>query len=412
MFSLLSKTWALFFGFALICLAHGLQGTLIGVRATFEGFTFISIGLVVAGYYVGYLSGSIVIPYFLNRVGHIRVFAALASLASIAILFHSVFVAPLSWFFIRILTGISIAGIYVIMESWLNFKSNNENRGKVLSIYMIITFSFLGFGQLLLNLSDPLKVDLFILVSILLSFSLLPILLSVSEEPEQGKINRLKFSELYIISPLGFVGAIVTGMAHSVILGYGAVYASSKNFSTLQISIFMLIVTSFGAFLQWPIGYISDRIDRRIILIATTFLAAAVCILIVGSSYISLIIFYVLVGVYAGMSLPMYSLTVAHTNDFLKQDEIIAASSSIAILVGIGSIFGPILSSLLMELIGADGFFIYLFIIHLCLGIFGIYRMSKRVKPTDLESQYSPLPRNISSAGMEMNPKIEVVEKD
>ena len=115
---------------------------------------------------------------------------------------------------------------------------------------------------------------------------------------------------------------------------------------------------------------------------------------------------------YSRVSLPMYSLTVAHTNDFLKQDEIIAASSSIAILVGIGSIFGPILSSLLMELIGADGFFIYLFIIHLCLGIFGIYRMSKRVKPTDLESQYSPLPRNISSAGMEMNPKIEVVEKD
>ena len=183
MIAVLTKTWALFFGFALISLAHGLQGTLIGVRAVVEGFSFISTGFIVAGYYVGYLTGSIVIPIFLKRVGHIRVFAALASLASIAILLHSVFIEPYMWFFIRILTGISLAGIFVIMESWLNDKSTNKTRGQILSIYMIITFVFLGMGQFLLNLSDPAKVDLFILVSILLSLALLPILLSVSEAP-------------------------------------------------------------------------------------------------------------------------------------------------------------------------------------------------------------------------------------
>ena len=136
MTSVFLKTWALFFGFAIISLAHGLQGTLLGVRAIVEGFSFVSTGFVVAGYYVGYLTGSILIPIFLKRVGHIRVFAALASLASIAILLHTLFLDPFSWFFIRILTGISLSGIYVIMESWLNDRSTNKTRGRILSILL------------------------------------------------------------------------------------------------------------------------------------------------------------------------------------------------------------------------------------------------------------------------------------
>ena len=183
MLNVLRNTWALFFGFGIICLGHGLQGTLIGVRSILEGFSFIATGLIITGFYTGFLTGSILIPIFLKRVGHIRVFAALASLASIAILLHSIFLDPYSWFVIRIFTGISLSGIYIIMESWLNDKSTNQTRGQLLSIYMIITFVFLGLGQLLLNISDPLKVDLFILVSVLLSFALLPILLSSTEQP-------------------------------------------------------------------------------------------------------------------------------------------------------------------------------------------------------------------------------------
>ena len=410
MLNVLLKNWALFFGYALISLAHGLQGTLIGVRAVFEGFSFISTGFVITGDYVGYLTGSIVIPVFLKRVGHIRVFAALASLASIAILLHSVFLQPYMWFLIRILTGVSLAGIYVIMESWLNDKSTNETRGQILSIYMIITFSFLGIGQLLLNLSDPIKVDLFILVSILLSFALLPILLSVTEAPNVIDTKNLSLKELFIISPLGFVGAIFTGLAHSVLLGYGAVYAAAKGFDLLEISIFMIIVSSFGALFQWPIGYVSDKIDRRIILIGVTFIASGLSLFIVISSYISIIIFFILLAIFAGMCLPLYSLTIAHTNDFLEQNQIIGASSTIAILVGLGAVFGPIIASLFMSILGSDGFFVYLFIVHGLLGLFGLYRMAKRAKPTDLESQYTPLPRNISAAGMELTPIAEPLD--
>ena len=411
MINVLLKTWALFFGFAIISLAHGLQGTLIGVRAVVEGFSFISTGFVIAGYYVGYLTGSIIIPIFLKRVGHIRVFAALASLASIAILLHSVFIEPYMWFFIRIFTGISLAGIYVIMESWLNDKSTNETRGQILSIYMIITFASLGMGQFLLNLSDPAKVDLFILVSILLSFALLPILLSVTEAPNTTNPKAFSLKELFIISPFGFVGAFFTGLAHSAILGYGAVYAAAKGLGLFEISVFMVIVTSCGALFQWPVGYISDKIDRRIILIGVTLIASGLSLFIVASSYISIIIFFILLAIYAGMSLPMYSLTIAHTNDFLQQDEIIGASSTIAILVGLGAICGPIIASFFMNLIGPDGFFIYLFIVHGLLGLFGLYRLAKRTKPTDLESQYTPLPRNISAAGMELTPIAEPLDE-
>ena len=411
MTSVLLKTWALFFGFAIISTAHGLQGTLLGIRAIVEGFSFVSTGFVVAGYYVGFLAGSILIPILLQRVGHIRVFAALASLASIAILLHSIFLDPFSWFFIRILTGISLSGIYVIMESWLNDKSTNKTRGKILSIYMIVTFSFVGLGQLLLNLSDPAKVDLFILVSILLSFSLLPILLSITDAPNFDNPKRLTLKELYILTPLGFVGAFFIGLAHSAIFGYGAVYAIAKGFSTFEISIFMIIVSTFGAILQWPIGYLSDRIDRRIILVGVTLIASCLSIFIVASSYLSLIIFFIILAFYAGMSLPMYSLAVAHTNDFLQPDEIVAASSSMAILVGIGAILGPIIASFFMKGIGPDGFFAYLFIVHLLFGLFGLYRMGKRAKPADIESQYVPLPRNISAVGMELNPKVKSTEE-
>ena len=410
MFTVLIKNWALFFGFAIICLAHGLQGTLIGVRAVFEGFSFISTGFIVAGYYVGYLSGSIIIPIFLKRVGHIRVFAALASLASIAILLHSLFLEQYMWFLIRIITGISLSGIYVIMESWLNDKSTNETRGKILSIYMIITFSFLGMGQLLLNLSDPKQVDLFILVSILLSFALLPILLSNTEAPNTSNPKNISLKELFIISPLGFVGAFFTGLAHSAIFGYGAVFAAAKGLGLFEISIFMVIVSSFGALLQWPVGYISDKVDRRIVLIGVTFIASGLSLFMVASSYISIVIFFLLLAIYSGMCLPMYSLTIAHTNDFLQQNEIVGASATIAILVGLGSICGPIIVSSFMNMIGPDGFFVYLFIVHGLLGFFGLYRMAKRTKPADLESQYTPLPRNISTAGMELTPIAEPLD--
>ena len=412
MFTVLQKTWALFFGFALISLGHGLQGTLIGVRSVLEGFSFLSAGLIIAGYYVGYLTGALTIPIFLQRVGHIRVFAALASLASIAILLHSVFVHPYSWMFIRILTGVSLSGIYVIMESWLNEKSTNQTRGQLLSVYMIITFVFVGAGQFLLNLGDPAKVDLFILVSILLSFALLPILLSSTEQPHSESPKYFSLKEFYLVSPLGFVGALATGLSHSAVFGYGAIYASSINLTIFEVSLYMTIITSAGALSQWPIGYISDRIDRRVILVGVSFIASGLSLFFIFANFMPLPLFLLITGLFSIACLPMYSLAVAHTNDFLQPNEIVSASATFGILIGIGSIIGPLVVSSFMEILGPVGFYIYLFIIHGLLGLFGLYRMTQRTKPRDLESQYNPLPRNISPAGMEMNPVTELTDDE
>ena len=284
MTTILSKTWVLFFGFAIICLAHGLQGTLIGVRSVIEGFSFFSTGVIVAGYYVGYLSGSLLIPILLKRVGHIRVFAALASLASIAILLHSVLLDPYSWFCIRILTGTSLSGIFIIMESWLNDKSTNQTRGQLLGIYMIVTFVFVGLGQLLLNLSDPSKVDLFILVSILLSLALVPILLTKRPAPKFKKIGTISVKELYKISPLGSVSSFATGMIHAAFFSLISVYATKAGFTLLETSILLFIATISGVIGQGPIGYFSDLYDRRKVIVITTLGGSALAFLSILSS--------------------------------------------------------------------------------------------------------------------------------
>ena len=407
MLLILSKTWVLFLGFAIICLGHGLQGTLVGVRTVIENFSYIQTGIIITGYYIGYSAGSLIVPNLLKKVGHIRVFAALASLASIAILLHSVFILPYLWFVIRIITGISIAGIFVIMESWLNDKSSNDTRGNILSIYFIVTFTFIGLGSFLLNFGSPVNFDLFILVSILLSLALIPILLTTSNPPNFQNPKRLSFIELYKLSPLGLIGAFLTGLAHSAIFGLGAVYAKLNGFNNFEVSLFIVIITIFGALFQWPIGVISDKIDRRLVLILVTLLAAGISILIIIFSLLSSIILFILVGIYAGMSLPMYSLVIAHTNDYLKPDEIVAASSSLGVTVGLGAIFGPILSSYFMSIIGPNGLFVFLFFTHAILGLFGLYRLSVRSKPENIKSQYVPIPRTITPIGMELNPKAD-----
>ena len=174
----------------------------------------------------------------------------------------------------------------------------------------------------------------------------------------------------------------------------------------------MVILTSFGALSQWPIGYLSDRMDRRLVLIGVTFAASGLCVLLVASSYISLTLFFILTALYSCMSLPMYSLAIAHTNDFLQQNEIVSASSAFLKLTGIGSILGPLLVAGMMSFSGPNGFHLYLILIHALLGLFGLYRITKRAVPSDSESQYVPLPRNISPAGMELNPVTEPVEEE
>tara|TARA_B100000700_G_scaffold250782_1_gene281543 strand:- start:263 stop:1552 length:1290 start_codon:yes stop_codon:yes gene_type:complete len=414
---LLKNSWALFTGYFVLMIAHGFQGNLLGVRTVIEEFNFIATGSIMSGYFVGYFSGANTIPKLVGKVGHIRVFAAFASMASLSILLHAVFVNPVIWTLGRFITGFSIVAIFIVMESWLNDRANNRTRGQLLSIYMFITLIGLSLGTLLLNFSSPEKYEPFILISLLLSSALIPILLTKRKAPKFKKLGYIDISGLYKTSPLATVSMFCTGLIHSALFSLGAVYAAAMNFSIFEISLLLFLVSVFGGIFQWPIGYYSDKSDRRIIIIFCTFFSALFCFLAIFASGTSLenmylatnlgvdkIMFFIYVSLYAGMAIPLFTLNLAYVNDYISKEKFVAAGGGMQIIFGMGAMAGPFLCSLLMNKFGTNGFFVHLLSFHLIIGIFGLYRITKRPYEDNPESTFTPLPRNITPLGIELDP--------
>ena len=392
MLAAVSSAWALLLGIALIMLGNGLQGTLLGVRATLEGFGTGITGLVMTGYFVGFLAGSVMVPRLLANVGHIRVFAALASLASGAALLHIVFVTPLTWGLIRVMTGFCFAGLYVVAESWINDAATNRTRGQLLSVYMIMVMGGMATGQLLMNLSDPRGFELFVLVSILISFALIPITLSVGRAPPFEAPESIGARALFRASPLGVAGACLVGIAHSAMFSMGAVYGTEIGLAVDRIALFIAVFLLGGLVLQWPIGWLSDRFDRRRVIVAAAWVAATAS-MVAGTrgidSYTMLIASTALLG---GMSMPLYSLCGAHTNDHLTPRQIVAASATLVLIGGYGLTMGPLLAASAMQLAGPSGIFWLLAVVHGCIGAYGLYRMSRREPvPLDAQRSYDPV---------------------
>ena len=407
MYSLLKGTWALFFGVAMIMLANGLQGSLIGVRASIEGYSAASAGIILTGYYAGFLSGALLIPRRIKSVGHVRMFAALASIASISILLHSIHVSFFGWFLMRFISGMCFVGMYTVAESWINDLSENNNRGKALSIYMMVSMAGSAVGQLFLNIANPETASLFMLVSILISISLVPILIVVSKQPDFSVTEFLNIKQLYEASPLGVIAAMMTGLAHGTLWGIGTIYGLKSGLSIEQVSIFMFTFIIGGALNQYLIGYLSDTYDRRTIIVIVAFLAGifSILALIFGNTFSVLV---AITFIFGGLTVPLYALSIAHTNDFLSKREMVAASSGLQLAGGIGLTMGPILGGLAIDIIGASGFWIYLFLIHTSLGLFGIYRMTIRTA-VPLEDQGSTVlvSSRASPVSMELYPDAE-----
>ena len=413
MFKVLRNSWALFIGLAFIMIAHGLQGNLLGVRAVYEKFSLISTGIMMSGFYIGYFIGAKNILSLIHRVGHIRVFAAMASSASLVILIHSIYVHPFTWFIARILSGICMVGIYTIVESWLNDRSTNQTRGKVLSIYMIISYVGMGSGMLLLNFQQPESFEPFILISVLMSLSLIPILLTRRKPPSFKKIKNLTISELYKISPLGIVSSVLTGFIHSAVFTLLAVYAASMNFTLTEIGFLTFLLTVSGALAQFPIGYLSDILDRRKVIAICSLLGACAAFVLVFlsssifSSPLVKFLFYVFIVLYAFCSLPLFSLNLSHTNDFISKDKFVAAGAGLQFAFALGATAGPFVCSLFMGFIGPEGFFIFLVFGNSFIGLFALYRMSIRSVVENKDNQFFPIPRSITPMGMELNPAIK-----
>jgi len=382
----LLSIWALFAGIGLITMGSGLQGTLIGVRASLEGFSIVATGVVMSCYYAGFFLGSKLAPKLVSRVGHIRAFAAFTSLASAAVLLHAVFISPFIWGVIRVVIGFAFAGLFVVAESWLNDLGTNQIRGRLLSTYMAVQHAGFFFGQFFLGIGDPGGFNLFVLISVLLSLALIPILTTVTPVPHFEIYNPVPLRDLYRISPLGVFGAVGAGMGQGAFWGLGAVYAQRTGFSLVEISMFMASIILGGFVWQWPIGWLSDRFDRRKVLQRVSWAGAAMALACVAVSYYFkpfLLLFTFCLG---GLTLPLYSLLLAHTNDHLSRPQMVAASSAMVMVYGFGAFLGPLAAAGVMMLTGPAGFFYSQALFYFAIGGFALYRMGKRA-PVPLEDQ-------------------------
>lgn len=353
----LLMTWPLLLGMGVLMLGAGLQGTLIALRATLEGFAPDVTGVVMSCYYVGYIAGSVGAPTLLQRIGHVRTFAALTALASIAILLKAAWITPLSWSALRLVSGISFAGIYIAAESWLNDRATNDSRGMLLGAYMLTLYGGLGAGQYLLVAADPRGPTLFLFTAVLISLAVVPMSLSARRAPEFHVPRKIRFREIYHLSPMGLVGVVVAGVVTSSLFAMGPVYASLIGLDHSEIATFMGVSIIAAMLTQLPIGRWSDRTDRRNVLIVVCLLAAIVAIAAGTIGTLSKGVLFVLAAAFGGIALSLYSLAASHINDHLDPDQIVAASSSIVLLNGLGSVAGPVVVSTMMRQHGPPAYF-------------------------------------------------------
>ncbi len=369
------SNWPLFFGLTMIMVGNGLQGTLLGVRASLEGFDALTTGFIMSFYYFGFLLGSWLSPRFIRNVGHIRVFAALASLASTTVLIHGIVVDPWIWCIIRIFTGFSYAGLYIVIESWLNDASDNKSRGRVMAAYMFLCYLGMILGQLLMNIASPNDMELFVITSILVSLALLPISLSTRPAPVLKVPKVINIRELYRQSPLGVVGMAVSGMIVSVLFSIGPVYTTTIGYDVSQTSFFIAFLILGGICGQVPIGWLSDRFDRRLVLTGVMLFIGVLSSIAYLAPANNIPLAYVLIFFLGCLTLTIYSLALAHTNDHLEKEQIMSASASMVLANGAGASISPILVSFLMENVGIEAFYSTISVISFCMFVFALYRM-------------------------------------
>lgn len=387
----LKNSWALLLGMFLLMLGNGLQGTLIGVRGAIEGFSPTELSWIMTGYFIGFLGGSRLAPEMIRRVGHVRVFAALASLISACLILYAAWPNLFFWFFLRVVIGFCFSGVYVVAESWLNDAATNETRGQTLSAYLIVQMMGIVLAQAVLNFADPSGYLLFIIVSVLVSLSFAPILLSISPAPMFQTTKRMKIAELLVASPLGVVGNFLLGGAFSALFGMSAVFGTEVGMTVPEISIFVSAIYVGGMLMQFPIGWLSDRMDRRLLILGTTAGATVACSFgfFINDNFILLLIISFIVG---GVVNPLYSLYIAYTNDFLEHDDMAAASGGLIFVNGVGAILGPIILGWMMSTFGPSAYFIFLAVLMALSSFYALYRMTQRAAvPVDETSAYTPI---------------------
>ena len=402
MLKFLSNAWALLLGLLLLMIGNGLQGTLLGVRGEIEGFSTFEMSMIMSAYFVGFLGGSKLAPEMIRRVGHVRVFAALASLISAVLILYPSWPNPWVWMACRVVIGFCFCGVYVTAESWLNNAATNETRGQALSMYMLVQVGGIMIAQGLLLVADSGGFILFVIPSVLVSIAFAPILLSVTPTPAFDTTKPMTLRELFNVSPLGCMGMFLLGGVFAAQFGMAAVYGAQTGLSIPEISMFVTAFYLGATMLQFPLGWLSDRMDRRMLILLAAALGGAGALLgmVAGSSFPLLLGAAFLVG---GTSNPLYSLLIAYTNDFLDRDDMAAASGGLLFINGLGAIAGPLVTGWMMGVFGSPGYFLVIAVLLISLALYAAYRMTQRPAPAVSETAaYTPISPTATSVALDV----------
>lgn len=394
MTAILIPVVALFLSFAVLLMGNGLHATLLPVRAALEGFSPLAIGTLGAAFYAGYIVACYGAPHVVQRVGHIRSFTVFGTVASAAALAHVLVINEQAWWALRFVTGMCLAGLYMVMESWINERAGREHRGRILSVYQTVNLASVTIGQLLLNVADPSGFELFVLSSILVSVALVPVALTRTAAPKPLQQVRISIKRVYRISPVGVVACLTVGLVNGAIWTIVPLFAQAALPDISALAWFMSLMIVGGALFQLPLGRWSDLVDRRwvIITICAGAAAAGVALFVLGG--LSLKVLFALAFVYGGFTFSLYAVAIAHANDQANPEDFVEIASTLILVFSVGAVVGPLLGSAVVQVAGGPAFFLYSAAVHVLTAAFAFYRMGRRAAASaEDKGAFVPVPR-------------------
>lgn len=389
---------ALLLSSAFLLMAGGLHGLLLPIQGNIEGFTTVELGLIGTGWSVGFLAGCLLMPAVVRRVGHVRSYGVMASVAAVTILLNLLIVSPEAWIALRGLSGFCFAGAAMIVESWLNERASKENRGTIFSVYQMVVFAGSTAGQLLMVITPPKEFFFFAIGAILYCLALLPTALSTAQHPQPLKTARLDIRALYRNSPVAVVGCVLIGFVNGAFGTLGAVYAQKIGLPIPSIALLMAGAVLGGSLIQFPLGRLSDKMDRRKVLVGVCAGAILIALVIVVLRPRTPELVIGLTVIFGAMIYPQYAITVAHANDFAAPDEFVKIAGGLLLLLGVGTMIGPFLAAQAMDHFIPEGLFAFTAASHLLLGVYTLFRMSRRGAPSGPAFRGVPLAKGAGSA--------------
>ncbi|MDX1451959.1 MAG: MFS transporter [Oleiphilaceae bacterium] len=395
--------FSLLLGIGILLVGHGLAGTLLSLRATFEQYSESLVGFIMSAYFVGYIFGTFYGPRMINRIGHIRMFAIAAALASSVMLLHGLWVNPWFWLVMRLVYGVAVVSIYLVIESWLNERSSSELRGRVFAVYMLVNLLTLAAGQHLLALAEIGEMDLFAIAAIFFALSLVPVAWTRLPEPGRVDAPSVDLRMLYRVAPLGMWACLVAGLVGGALFTMGPMYAIQSGLDTAQVALFMSATMLGGAFFQWPVGHWSDRGDRRKVMLGVTLLAAVFAL---ASVFAGALPFWMLCASmfgFGGAYFCLYPLSVAHTNDRADPSQYVTLGSSLLLMYGLGATIGPMISGALMQAFGIQSLPVFYVASLTAFSLLVLWRIRHVEAVPDAEcTEFAPLVRT-TGVSMEVN---------